>query len=167
MLLTKKHKIMKLSQLKKHLSNVNTLDLTIEGGKNIPSHFHITETGLTTKHFIDCGGKIRKEKTVSFQVWVASDTKHRLEPSKLKKIIGLAEPLFENEDLEVEIEYQTDTVGRFGLDFQNDQFILTPKFTDCLAKENCGVPLDKQKVYMKELTNTKESCCTPGGGCCN
>ena len=146
---------------------MNTLNFALENGGNVSSHFHITEAGLTTKHFIDCGGKVRLEKTISFQVWVANDKEHRLEPTKLNKIINMAEPLFGNEDLEVEMEYQTETIGRYGMKFENDHFILTPKFTDCLAKENCGVPLEKQKVSLSELSNAKESCCTPGSGCCN
>ncbi len=69
------------------------------------------------------------------------------------------------EDLEIEVEYQSDTIGKYGLDFSGENFLLTTKQTDCLAKDNCGVPQHKQKLQLAEL-ETSKSCCTPGGGCC-
>jgi len=172
---------LKLSQFKQHLDNVSQLNFVQPNGTFVPSHFHITEAGLTTKHFIDCGGTVRKDKTINFQVWVAEDTTHRLEPNKLQKIISLSEKLFGNEDLEIEVEYQTEfsevptpiksntnswqTIGRYGLDIDGENFLLTAKETDCLAKDNCGVPEAKQKLELSEL-QTQKSCCAPGSGCC-
>lgn len=157
---------MKISQLKQYLNTVSELNIIQPNGQFIPKHFHITEAGLTTKNFIDCGGTLRTEKTISFQVWVANDTDHRLEPQKLNKIIGLSENLFNNEDLEIEVEYQTETISRYGLEFVGNNFVLTNKFTDCLAKDNCGVPQEKQKISLSELQNKPATSCTPGGGCC-
>ena len=157
---------MKISQFKQNLDNVTELNIIQANGIAVPKHFHITEAGLTTKHFIDCGGTVRTEKTVSFQVWVADDTEHKLEPQKLKKIIDLSEKLFEGQDLEVEVEYQTETISRYGLDFVGNNFVLTNKFTDCLAKDNCGIPSEKQNVVLSELQVSKVSSCAPGGGCC-
>ena len=154
---------MKLSEFKNHLSNVSSVNFIQPNGKIVPSHFHITEAGLTTKHFIDCGSTVRTEKTASMQVWVAQDTNHRLEPTKLQKILALSDNLFGNEDLELEIEYQADTIGRYGVAFNGSDFLLTPKQTDCLAKENCGTPNKKQELVTAE---SQASCCTPGGGCC-
>ena len=156
---------MKLSQFRNHLDTVSQLNFVQPNGTLVPRHFHITEAGLTTKHFIDCGGTVRTDKTINFQVWVAQDTTHRLEPNKLQKIISLSEKLFGNEDLEIEVEYQTETIGRYGLDIDGENFLLTAKETDCLAKDNCGVPEAKQKLELSEL-QTEKSCCTPGGGCC-
>ena len=156
---------MKLSQFRNHLDTVSQLNFVQPNGTFVPRHFHITEAGLTTKHFIDCGGTVRTDKTINFQVWVAQDTTHRLEPNKLQKIISLSEILFGNEDLEIEVEYQTETIGRYGLDIDGENFLLTAKETDCLAKDNCGVPEAKQKLELAEL-QTEKSCCTPGGGCC-
>lgn len=167
MLLNIKTKTMKLSQFKDHLAGMQELAFTLPSGVTVPAHFHITEAGLTTKHFIDCGGTLRTEKTANLQVWVANDVEHRLAPSKLITILDMSAPLFLGEDLEMEIEYQAETIGRYGLQFENGQFLLMPKQTDCLAKENCGVPKEKQKLSLAELTTEKESCCTPGGGCCN
>lgn len=157
---------MKLSEFKNQLDTVTQLNFVQPNGTFIPKHFHITEAGLVTKHFIDCGGTIRKDKAVNLQVWVAQDSAHRLEPNKLQKIISLSEKLFGNEDLEVEVEYQTETIGRYGLSTDGENFLLTIKETDCLAKDNCGVPEAKQKLSLTELGSEKNSCCTLGGGCC-
>lgn len=156
---------MKLSVLKLCLHKLSELNFIQPNGNFIPSHFHITEAGLTTKNFIDCGGTLRTEKTVSFQLWTANDFEHRLEPQKLLKIIDLAEPLFENEDLEVEVEYQMETIGRFGLDFDGINFLLISKQTNCLAQDQCGIPHEKLKVSLSDLSKSKSSC-TPGSGCC-
>lgn len=157
---------MKLSQFKQYLDTVSQLNFVQPNGNFVPGHFHITEVGLTTKHFIDCGGTERTEKSISFQVWTANDFDHRLEPQKLKKIIAIAQPLFGNEDFEIEIEYQSETISRFGLDFDGNNFLLTTKQTDCLAKDHCGIPPEKQKVKLSDLQTSQTTCCTPGGGCC-
>lgn len=156
---------MKLSEFKQRLNTVNNVNFIQPNGTNVPSHFHITEAGLVTKHFIDCAGTERTEKVINFQLWTSKDFDHRLEPTKLLKIITLSEKIFGNEDLEIEVEYQTDTIGKYGLDFQSENFLLTAKHTDCLAKDNCGIPNEKQKLQLAEL-ETSKSCCTPGGGCC-
>lgn len=155
---------MKLSEFKKHLAAAPAVNFVQPNGHFVPRHFHITEAGLTTKHFIDCGGTIRTEKAINFQVWVANDFEHRLSPTKLLDIIDKAAPLLGNDDLEVEVEYQNETIGRYGVSFDGSQFQLTAKSTDCLAKETCGVASE-----ISELTVTEKAtagCCTPGGGCC-
>jgi hypothetical protein len=156
---------MKLSEFKTHLNKVNQVNFVQPNGTAVPKHFHITEAGLVTKHFVDCGGTVRTEKVINFQLWTSHDTDHRLEPNKVLKIISLSENLFGNEDLDIEVEYQTETVGKYGLDFNGESFLLTVKQTDCLAKDNCGVPKEKQKLQLAEI-ETSKSCCTPGGGCC-
>ena len=158
---------MKLSEFKKELSGLTTLTFVRPNGKIVPLHFHITEVGLTSKHFIDCGGTVREEKAVNFQLWEANDLDHRLSATKLSGIIELSEKTLNLGDFEVEVEYQTDTIGRYGLTFDGINFILTNKKTDCLAKDNCGIPKEKQKVKLSELQKAEPSCCTPGSGCCN
>lgn len=159
---------MKLSDFKKDLSVLNNLTFIQPNGKVVPLHFHITEAGLTTKHFIDCGGTVREEKVVNFQLWEANDFDHRLTSSKLSGIIELSEKVLNIGDYEVEVEYQTETIGRYGLDFDGANFVMTSKKTDCLAKENCGVPKEKQKLNLSELQKVEStSCCTPNSGCCN
>lgn len=157
---------MKLSQFKQYLDTVSQLNFVQPNGNFVPRHFHITEAGLTTKHFIDCGGTVRTEKTISFQVWTANDFDHRLEPQKLQKIIAIAQPLFGNEDLDIEIEYQSETISRYGLDFDGNNFLLTTKQTDCLAKDHCGIPPEKLKVKLSDLQTSQTTCCKPGGVCC-
>lgn len=158
---------MKLSTFKQHLDNLSELNFVQPNGSFVPSHFHITEAGLTTKHFIDCGGTERTEKTISFQVWCANDYDHKLEPQKLKTIINISEPVFGEEDLEVEIEYQNESISRYGLDFDGHNFLLTAKQTNCLAKDHCGIPQEKPKLKLSELKTAQTSCCAPNSNCCS
>ena len=155
---------MKLSQVKLVLGELKTIGFELPSGELVPHHFHITEVGKITKHFIDCGGTIRNEEVVNFQLWNANDYDHRLHPEKLLNIITLSEKVLGIEDLEVEVEYQAETIGKFGLDFNGKNFLLTSKQTDCLAKDNCGIPDEKQKVQLSDLN--EEPCCSPDGNCC-
>jgi hypothetical protein len=157
---------MKLSQLKSHLSRLDELQIFQPDGTPLPAHFHITEAGLMTKHFIDCGGIIRTEKHATMQIWVADDVDHRLSPKKLAGILEKASPLFGNEDPEVEVEYQSETIGRYGLQFENGRFVLMPTFTDCLAKEKCGIDSLASESKSSPLQQQKVACCSPAGGCC-
>jgi hypothetical protein len=155
---------MKLSELKNALSVVNKLNFKLPNGKTIPAHFHITEVGLSSKHFMDCGNQIHVDKWANLQIWVATDLEHRLKPSALLKIIESSKRILGEDDLEVEVEYQTDTIGKYGLDLDEENFVLVAKSTDCLAQAVCGTPKIKQK--MVELVTMSSGCCTPGGGCC-
>ena len=154
---------MKLSEFKNNLNAVSNLTFVQPNGNFVPRHFHITEVGLVTKHFIDCGVTIHQEQTVSMQIWVAEDFDHRLKPSSLLSIIDISKKVLGNEDLEVEVEYQTETIGKYGVGFDGEKFLLLPKHTDCLAKENCGVPELKTELVEADASG---SCCKPGGGCC-
>jgi hypothetical protein len=69
------------------------------------------------------------------------------------------------ENLEIEVEYQSDTIGKYDLDFDGEGFVLLSKQTACLASDSCGIPPEKLKVKLQDIKNTT-SCCTPGGGCC-
>ena len=158
---------MKLSELKNSLSTMNTLSFVQPNGNPVPAHFHITEAGLTTKHFIDCGGTVRKEQVINFQLWEAQDYDHRLSSEKLLKIIDISERTIGMEDLEVEVEYQTNTIGRYGLEINGKNFQLTSKQTDCLAKDNCGISPEKMNKNLSELQTKESSCCSPGTSCCN
>lgn len=155
---------MKLSEFKKILNTLSDLSFIETDGTPVAKHFHITEAGLITKHFIDCGGKERIEKTINFQLWVADDTNHRLKPEKLIQIIGIAQRLFNEQDLEIEVEYQTETIGRFKLDFDGKDFLLRPTRTACLAEDHCGIP-EKRKLNLSELIKNPTTC-SPGGNCC-
>lgn len=156
---------MKLSEIKNHLRTAETVNFKLTSGAYIPDHFHVTEVGLVSKHFIDCGGTVRLEKVANFQLWNANDLEHRLKPQKLLKIIALSEKVLGIDDLEIEVEYQTDTIGKYGLHYNGKDFVLVPKQTACLASESCGIPSTNQKVQLKEL-KTQTACCTPGDSCC-
>lgn len=155
---------MKLSEIKKHLQHLKTIGFQLPNGELVASHFHVTEIGKIDKNFIDCGGTVRKEEVISFQLWEANDYNHRLHPEKLIHIIELSERVLELPDSEIEVEYQGNTIGKYGLDFDGVNFLLTTKKTDCLAKDNCGIPKVKPKVRLAELNN--EPCCLPDGNCC-
>jgi hypothetical protein len=155
---------MKLSKIKELLGQLETIAFQLPNGDLVPNHFHVTEVGKITKNFIDCGGTVRNEEVVNFQLWNANDYDHRLHPEKLVNIIELSEKVLKIDDLEIEVEYQGQTIEKFGLDFNGTNFILTSKQTDCLAKDNCGIPAEKPKVKFLEINN--EPCCAPDGNCC-
>ncbi|WP_298504719.1 DUF6428 family protein [uncultured Maribacter sp.] len=156
---------MKLSEIKKHLTYLEKIAFELPNGQLVPKHFHVTEIGEVTKKFIDCGGTLRHDKVINFQLWNANDYNHRLYPEKLVHIIELSEKVLKLDDLDIEVEYQGETIEKFGLDFDGTNFLLTTKQTDCLAKDNCGVPENKSKINLSELQTTNNTC-NPNSGCC-
>lgn len=156
---------MKLSEIKKQLSNVETVAFVLPNGTYVPEHFHVTEIGLITKNFIDCGGTVRNETVVNFQLWNANDLEHRLKPKKLLDIIAISEKVLGIGDFEIEVEYQSETIGKYDLGFNGKDFNLLNKQTVCLAQDQCGAPKEKQKIKLADIT-TQTNCCTPGGSCC-
>ena len=157
---------MKLSEVKQILDIAESVNFQLENGTQVPEHFHVTEVGVITKHFIDCGGAVRNEKVANFQLWNANDTDHRLKPKKLLDIIALSEKVLGMEDLEIEVEYQAETIGKYELDFNGKDFVLQNKKTNCLAQDSCGIPAEKLKVNISQLLTNTANSCTPGGGCC-
>jgi hypothetical protein len=151
---------MTLSEIKQVLNQSEQIQFLLPNGEKVPAHFHVTEVGRIEKHFIDCGGTERKESVINFQLWNANDYDHRLHPEKLINIIKLSEKVLKLEDWEIEVEYQAETIGKYGLDFDGNSFLLTTKQTDCLAKDSCGIPQEKLKVPQAA------SCCAPNSGCC-
>ena len=154
---------MKLQEFKNILSSLNHPAFALPSGEQLPHHYHLTEVGEITKNFVDCGGTVRHQKVVSFQLWTADDFDHRLKAQKVIKIIEMAESELGVGNLEVEIEYQSDTIGKYGLEFDGQAFQLTPTQTDCLAKEKCGIPTDAP-ITMK--VSQSSSACSPESGCC-
>jgi hypothetical protein len=156
---------MKLSEIKNHLSTATGVTFQLPNGTFVPEHFHVTEIGMITKNFIDCGGTVRKESVVNFQLWDANDFDHRLKAQKLLNIIALSEKVLGLEDLEIEVEYQDKTIGKYDLGYNGETFLLLNKQTACLAQDQCCSPQEKQKIQLSEIA-TEANCCTPGGGCC-
>ena len=154
---------MKLSEIKNILPTLDNVEFQLENGTFVPEHFHVTEVGQIIKNFIDCGGTIRTEKVVNFQLWNADDFEHRLKPNKLLNIIQLSEEKLGMEDGEIEVEFQSETIGKYDLEFNGKHFILKNKQTTCLAQDACGIPEAKVKVNLADVGT---SCCTPNSGCC-
>lgn len=156
---------MRLSELKNQLQNIDELGFRLPNGAFVPPHFHITEIGLVTKTFIDCGDVVRKEKIISIQLWHSYDLDHRLTPKKVLDILSKSEDQLKLRDFPIEIEYQGDTIGKYGLDFYGRHFYLTARQTTCLASDNCGIPR-KKKLSLSEIGQMNDGGCQPGSGCC-
>lgn len=154
---------MKLSEIKTILKSSEKISFQLPDGNLVPAHFHVTEVGKVTKNFIDCGGTQRFEEVANFQLWEADDYDHRLHPEKLVHIIELSEKLLEIPDLEIEVEYQGETIGKYGLEYNGTSFLLASKNTACLAREECGLPESGMKV---DLSAMSANSCSPDGGCC-
>ncbi|SFQ60032.1 DUF6428 family protein [Hymenobacter arizonensis] len=152
---------MKISEMKQFLPELDAINFRLPNGTYLPPHFHVTEVGLVSKHFIDCGGVERRETVANFQLWEAGDYDHRLAPQKFLSILNLSEKILGSDDLDIEVEYQQDTIGKFGLTFDGKDFQLTPKQTACLAQDACGI-----SDAAFSLPQLQVASCTPGGGCC-
>ncbi len=152
---------MKLSEIKTHLGKLSALEFRLPDGSAVPAHFHVTEIGQINKRFIDCGGTVRNESVINFQLWEDGDFDHRLGADKLLKIIALSERVLELENQEIEVEYQGETIGKYGLEFDGLAFQLTSTMTACLAKDQCGIPASKPKIRLGQTQS-----CSPASGCC-
>ncbi len=147
---------MRLSEVKLSLENLETIGFQLPNGELVPNHFHVTEVGTISKNFIDCGGTIRSEEVINLQLWDANDYDHRVHPEKLINIIELSEKVLKLQDLDVEVEYQGESIQKFGLDFDGENFLLLAKQTDCLAKGKCNKPTEKPRA---KLSNIKKTFC--------
>ena len=156
---------MKLSAFKTIVRSLEALRFKLPNGHLVPSHYHVTEVGQSNKRFIDCGGTVREETAVVFQLWYADDEDHRLAPQKMVDIVTLAEERLGIDDHEIEVEYQDATIGKYGLAFDGEAFVLTTKLTACLALDQCGIPGDDTFIDLGASTASATGC-TPGGGCC-
>lgn len=157
---------MKLAEIKKVLDTLENVTFQLPNGNFVPEHFHVTEVGLITKNFIDCGGVVRNETVINFQLWDANDFEHRLKPKKLIHIIELSEKVLNIPDLDIEVEYQDATIGKYDLGFNGKYFLLLNKQTACLAQDQCGIPAEKTKLNLTQLSPDNSNSCTPGNGCC-
>lgn len=113
-------------------------------GSFVPDHYHVTEVGRVCKDYIDCGGTVRNSTSCVLQVWVHSDTEHRLKSGKLSDIMRLAEDLLGSDEIPVEIEYGAENVSQYPItDWEptpaGPLFLLGGKRTCCLAPDKCGV----------------------------
>ena len=153
---------MLLSAFKQTLSELDTLKFQLPNGQFVPAHFHITEVGNVTRNYIDCGGVLRQENKLNLQLWVASDSDHRLKPNNILNILQLAEKQLGYSNLELEVEFQQSTVGRYKLTFDGAVFQLINTQTACLAPDQCGIPQEKPRVRV----TASGLSCNPDSDCC-
>ncbi|MBC8009849.1 MAG: hypothetical protein H7067_07110 [Burkholderiales bacterium] len=135
---------MPISALKAALAAAPSLPLTVvwTDGEEIEPHFHVTEVGRVQKDFVDCGGTVRRLVSCLLQTWVGDDLDHRITAGKLLKALEHAAPVLGDEDLPVELEYETCNVVQLvvaSVKNDGDRLVLQlgSKHTDCLAKELC------------------------------
>ena len=80
-------------------------------------------------------------------------------PGGLLFIINNNEVISRHDDLEVQMEYQTETLGTYNLSNHDGKyFILNSVNTNCLAPDKCGIPPKTQITPQKKQCNTP-SCC--------
>lgn len=150
---------MRIWALKEYLHTVEYPQFVLPDSQPIPPHYHITEIGLVTKQYIDCGGKARNEQRIVLQIWIADDIDHRLLSYKLLDIVTQFQSNVSSIDGLIEIEYQWDTIWKYWIEIYKEdesKLMLIPTHTDCLAKESCGIPV--------ATTGDGWACC--GWWCC-
>ena len=135
----------------------STIQIVLPDGSIVPDHFHVTEVARVQKDFIDCGGTKRSMISCQLQTWVADDINHRLASLKLAKILELAAPILQSEELPIEIEYENKLISQYPLIKSEIKasklyLYLGTKHTDCLAKDKCRI-------------EEPSSCCS-SGNCC-
>lgn len=159
---------MNLEQLKENLQGQESISFTLPTGELVPAHFHVTEVGKVTKHFIDCGGTMRNEVVARLQLWNADDYDHRLHPEKLVNIIELSQSKLGLGNEDIEVEYQGSSIMKYGLDFDGSTFNLVNTATACLAQEACGVGDDACGTDKKEpiLLEVAGNACGTDTNCC-
>ena len=158
---------MTLHQLTAHLQTQDALRFRLPNGRHVAAHAHLTEAGLVTRQFIDCGGTARTTRYFSLQLWSADDIDHRLTTSKAHDILTSTVARLEiaDDDLEVEVEFQgPDTIARYGLTVGSDALQLVGLATACLALDRCGIPAPEAAPTPSFIV--ADTACAPGGGCC-
>lgn len=157
---------MKRIEIKENLKNLEEIHFLLPNEELVPKHFHVTEVGIVNKRFIECGGIARKEEAINFQLWNANDYDHRLHPEKLLSIIELSEKTLKIDNrLPIEVEYQGQGIEKYGLELNRQGFFHTTEYTDCSAKESCGIPTQKPKIKATDL-NAQAQTYIPSSGFC-
>jgi hypothetical protein len=153
---------MKLSDLKSLLALHSELNfrIALPDGASIPLSFHVTEVGRLHKTFLDCGGTLRESTVCQLQIWVGEDYKHRIETGKMAAILAKAGPLFPDDSIAVEIEYEDRVISQYTI--QSHELLadavvlnLAHKHTECLAPELCGLPALRRLPAI----GRKSGCC--------
>lgn len=136
--------------------------LVLPSQRTIPVSFHITEVAYVQKKFIDCGGTLHTTHTCQLQVWMGTDTAHRLLAGKMANVLNLAKAILPAErDLDIEIEYEDTLISQYPVLSHTVTegavvLHLGYKHTDCLAKDRCLPSLPMLPMIQGE----------PVAGCC-
>lgn len=160
---------MNLNELKAALATAQPdaeVRIALPDGGHVPAHFHVTEVGHIEKNFIDCGGQRRASRTCSLQTWMGSesDDGHRLTVERFTKILALTSPLFIDEELPVEVEYEDGLLSQFPLDGVTEEagrvvLQLGRKHTNCLAREMCGTGGEDEGCGCGDPERKTAACC--------
>jgi arsenate reductase len=138
---------MKLYELKDTLEKNGSalVRFRLPDGTLVAPHAHITEVGLVTKRFVDCGGTPRSETKCQLQSWVADDVDHRLAASKLLGIIQKGGEILGSDEIPVEVEHDIGYATQFQIasgELSGAELIfqLAGRHTACLAPDKCCPP---------------------------
>lgn len=115
----------------------------MENGDKVPNHFHVTEIAQINKKYIDCGGTLRNDEFINFQLLIAGDIDHRLQAKKFLNIIEKSEKELKIGDFPIRVEYQGNTIENYDLEYENSKLVLKNRHTECLAGDSCGIPEDQ------------------------
>jgi hypothetical protein len=131
-------------------------------GSLVEPHAHITEVGLITKSFVDCGGTSRSERKCQLQSWVADDVDHRLSAGKLLSIIEKARAILGTDELTVELEHDIGFATQFqmvGAERRGAELVLQTagRHTACLAPEKCCPPSSDSGIVSLRAKKTSGS----------
>lgn len=157
---------MQLGPFRQALADHAGLPLRIQlaDGRSLADHFHVTEVGRVEKRFIDCGGKPRTTAACVLQTLVAHDVDHRLNTTKLARIMTLVDGLELDPEAPVEVEHQersvsTDTLAGCRVEGGTLVLRLAPKQTACLAEDACGIGAPPATDGLAVLSQS--GCCGP------
>lgn len=149
---------MTLSELKSELARNPELPIRFyfPNGQAIPAHAHVTEVALIDKKFIDCGGTFRNQSMCRLQTWVSDDYHHRLKSGVLLKILERSSSFLQRDDIEVDVEHELEYITQFPIgsvvpDGREMMVRLTPRHSDCLAKEKCCPPAPKYDLNLTKV----------------
>ncbi|HTD41438.1 MAG TPA: DUF6428 family protein [Mucilaginibacter sp.] len=145
--------------------------------KWVSPSYHITEIKQAPITSVDCGG-VKNEWTEIIVQLMEPTTQQQLRAMKVRKALSIIDvvekvlPLDVNGTVKIEFgnsEFATRQLypNEFIVDGENLVIDLRPDTVQCKAIErggSCGTPV-KQKIELKNLTQTS-ACCTPGAGCC-
>ena len=131
----------------------------------IPESFHVTEVGIVTGHFIDCGGVTRLDEHVQLQLWLGTDTAHRLNAGKLASVLAssrrVLQQMADYQSKAVMIEYETNQTSYYRISSMEKnsgtlRFGLSTTTTQCLATN---------RVQQSTAVKTDNLCCPPRSCC--